>query len=104
MNTLIAERGMMTSSIKEMSVEKLGYEITQEELRLMPYVMHCLYNNGWYELSKLHEDEMNILEAWADRGFIQTSDEPPKFTSINKSFFDAMNELLYLGYVLPSFH
>ena len=94
-NQVIAERGMMTNTIKEKSNELFGYEITQDELWLIPYVLYCLQNSGEYEMDKLHEDEMDILEAWEDLGYIET--DTCVFTNITKEFFDAMNELLYLG-------
>ena len=37
-------RGMITDEIKQKSIELLGYEVSQQELRLIPYVMYCLVN------------------------------------------------------------
>jgi len=38
------KRGQLTQRIKEMSVELLDYEITQNELRLIPYLQYKLVN------------------------------------------------------------
>ena len=37
-------RGQLTDEVKKVSKDKLGYEISLDELRLMPYLQYCLMN------------------------------------------------------------
>lgn len=90
-------RGMLTEEIKQKSQELLGYEITQEELRLMPYVLYCALNDQDIDPKKVNAEERKILMQWKEKGFIA---DPVSNLTISKDFYDAANEMLWLGYVI----
>ncbi|MGG6196489.1 hypothetical protein ACQV2B_20740 [Pantoea allii] len=92
----MANRGQLTQKIKSLSAELLGREITQTELRLMPYAQHCLMNSQRIDPNKINSEERKVLSDWRKRGFIEggVSD-----LGATKVFWDAINAILWLGYV-----
>ena len=90
-------RGMLTDEIKQKSKELFGYEITKEELRLMPYAMYCVLNDGNLNRKNVDRVEMEILTNWEDKGFIKS---PFTGLKVSKDFYDKVNELLWIGYVV----
>lgn len=92
----MANRGQLTAQIKQRAQELLGYEITQTELRLIPYVHYVMLNEQAIEPRKINTEERAILSSWRERGFIEGG---AAGMAITRDFFDAMNELLWLGYV-----
>lgn len=92
-------RGMLTDEIKQKSVELLGYEITQRELRLMPYLIFCVTNDQNIEISKVNNEERKILMAWQEKGFVEA---PSSNLAISKEFYEAANELIFIGYVVAT--
>ena len=90
-------RGMLTDEIKQKSQELLGYEITQKELRLMPYVMYCVLNDVNLNRKNVDRVEMDILTNWKDKWFIKS---PFTGLKVSKDFYDKANELLWIGYVV----
>ncbi|MGL5386672.1 MAG: hypothetical protein ACRDCA_12595 [Serratia sp. (in: enterobacteria)] len=93
----MAKRGQLTEAIKEKAMEILGIEITQGEIRLIPYVQYRAVNEGFIERIHTNADEKKILMQWESLGF-------GKFIGpsmdIEKRFWDAMNEILWLAYVV----
>ena len=92
----MANRGQLTAQIKQRAQELLGYEITQADLRLIPYVHYVMLNDQVIDLRVLNIDEREILSNWRQRGFIEGG---AAGMAITREFFDAMNELIWLGYV-----
>ncbi len=96
-------RGKLTDKVKKISIELLGYEITQEELRLMPYLLHCSLNYSKINDDNLNNEEFTILNEWVMKGFIafdgNDSDDSFSKFSISKKFFSAISELMWLSYV-----
>ncbi|HFW3088943.1 TPA: hypothetical protein ACIBE3_002490 [Salmonella enterica subsp. enterica serovar Reading] len=90
-------RGQMTPEIERKSRELLGYVISQQELRLMPYVHYCAMNDGYINQHQVSAQERDILRQWDARGF---GGFGPNL-SIEKFFWNAISELLWLGYVIP---
>lgn len=92
----MANRGQLTAQIKQRAQELLGYEITTTELRLIPYAHYVMLNGQKIEPHKINAEERAILSNWRERGFIEGG---AAGMAITRDFFDAMNELLWLGYV-----
>lgn len=92
-------RGMLTEEITQKSEMLLGYAISKKELRLMPYLIYCLTNNQNIERNNIDTEERAILSKWREHGFI---DSPSSNLAVTKSFYDAANELIFLGYVLTT--
>jgi hypothetical protein len=90
-------RGILTYEIMAKSKELLGYEITQEELRLMPYIQYCVLNDQNISPSHVNKKEREILSGWRYKGYISA---PSASLKISKFFYDAICELLWLGYVM----
>lgn len=96
------KRGMITDEIKQKSADLLGYEISQEELRLMPYVFTCINDFARYNVDHIKTDEMDILVKWEEKGFIKTSDTRSVFLGCDLNFYNAIAAILWLGYATPS--
>jgi len=102
------KRGELTDRIKAKSVELLGYEISQTELRLMAYAQYTLVNDQRLKLRHINQDEHEVLSKWVNRGFViegvsvrkgrPAMSEGVKF-KVTKQFWDFMLEILWLGYV-----
>jgi hypothetical protein len=89
-------RGRITEEIKQKSKELLGYEISQQELRLMPYIQYVMTNQQMIDPNKISLEERIVLSAWRERGFIEGG---ASGLSITKEFWNALCEILWLGYV-----
>ncbi len=89
-------RGQLTQRIKDKAQSLLGYEITQEELRLMPYLQYVMVNNGILDARKISPTEMEVIEGWREKGYV--GGELPVMT-MSEGFWDIINHLIYLGYV-----
>ncbi|EPN1680654.1 hypothetical protein ACTV1X_001546 [Cronobacter sakazakii] len=92
----MGKRGQLTPEISERAFELLGKEITQKELRLIPYVQYCLLNVGCIEPSKINQEEREILSDWRKRGFI---DGGVSKLACTEHFWSSMHELLWMAYV-----
>lgn len=92
----MAKRGQLTGAIKAKSQELLGYEITQQELRLMPYVQSTMMNDHVIDPRKINGEERTILSEWRQKGYIEGG---ASGMAISKDFWDAINQILWLGYV-----
>ena len=90
-------RGMLSEEIKQKSQELLWYEITQEELRLMPYVLYCVLNDQDVSPRHINVEERKILMEWDKKGFISS---PSSDLRVRKDFYDMANELLWIGYIV----
>lgn len=89
-------RGQLTPRIKTASQKLLGYKINQIELRLMPYYQFRLLNNQTIDPVHLNEQDFDILHKWQSKKFITITNSR---IHISKKFWDAMSELIFLGYV-----
>lgn len=92
----MASRGKLTEKIKSNSLKLLGREITQGELRLMPYIQYCLMNSQVFEPKRLSCEEREIISQWRKEGYLEGG---VSGFAVKKDFWDAMNQILWLGYV-----
>lgn len=87
---------MITQRIKAKSKELLGYEISQEELRLMVYILDVMMNSQRLNISVLTADERPILTKWREAKYV---DGGASGMNISKKFWDAVCGITFLGYV-----
>lgn len=88
--------GMLTEEITQKSKELLGYEISQTELRLMPYLIYCVTNESNINIAKINVEERKILSKWEKKGYIKSVLTD---LGIKKEFYDIANELIFIYYV-----
>jgi len=88
-------RGMLTKEVKEVALEKLGREITQVELRLMPYLFTRLCDNAPVDYIKITQEEADILLAWEADGLLDVLDDKLVATH---ACYDALAAILKVGY------
>ena len=93
--TNMGTRGMLTTKVKATAKQLLGYNITLNELRLIPYLQYVMVNDQRIEREKINDEERVILDRWETKGFIKRDDG----LSVSKKFWDAMCEILYVSYV-----
>lgn len=74
-----------------------NFDLTLEELRLMPYLSYCLQNEMPIDPNKITQAEREILQKWRDEGKITFSMTEP--CTATKEFWMEMSEILYYGYV-----
>jgi hypothetical protein len=89
-------RGQLTPRIIGKSVELLGYEMNQTELRLMPYIHYVMTNEQKLDISKINQEEREILSKWRKLGYIEGGASGLKIT---KDFWNVLCEIVFLGYV-----
>lgn len=92
----MAKRGQLTQAVADKARELLGKEITQVELRLMPYAQYVMLNGQRIERRKINDEELQILGDWRERGWIEGG--APDM-AISKDFWTAIHEILWLAYV-----
>jgi len=90
-------RGKLTDDISKKATELLGIDITVRELRLMPYIQYVMMNDQRIEPRKINKEEREILSKWRDKKWIEGG---ASGLTITKTFWDAINEILWLGYVV----
>lgn len=89
-------RGALTQSIKDKSKELLGYEIGVRELRLMAYAQYVMMNEQRIDPNKINQEERGILSKWRAAGHMEGG---ASGMAITKEFWNALCEILWLGYV-----
>lgn len=92
----MAKRGQLTPTVQREAVRLLGKEITQCELRLMPYVQYVLINDQVIEPVRITGDERDILSDWRMRGWIEGG---AGGLSVSLEFWQALHSILLLAYV-----
>ena len=89
-------RGQLTDRIKEKSKELLGYEISQRELRLMPYIQYVMTNEQRIDPNTINKEEREILSKWRKVGHIEGGASGLRIT---EGFWNIICEIIRLGYV-----
>lgn len=88
----------MTDEIQKVAKARLGREITLRELRLMPYIDHCLKNDHRIEVWKINDEERRIMSAWRKNGWLEDGASADSL-AVTKEFYDTIQEILWIGYV-----
>lgn len=93
------KRGCLTDEVKKLSKDLFGYEISREELRLMPYVFTRLLDNVRIERERISREENRILNEWERKKFIHIeSDVKGRRVFSTVLFYEAMSKILMVGY------
>ena len=92
----VQKRGALTERIKEKSKELLGYEIKITELRLMAYIQFTMCNSQKINGHSINKEDREIMSKWRKTGHIEGGMAQ---MGITKEFWDAICELIFLGYV-----
>ena len=91
------KRGMLTDRVKTKALELGLKELTQEELRLMPYVQYLAVNSERLDPRRINKTERAILSEWRKAGFIKGGASSEILPT--KEFWNIMHELMWLAYV-----
>lgn len=89
-------RGALTEAVQQKAVEILGREISMRELRLMPYVQHCLMNEQNIDPRRVNQEEREVMTEWRKAGWMAGGAVD---LEVSKEFWGAMHEILWVGYV-----
>lgn len=92
----MANRGQLTPTIQAAAKRLLSREITQQELRLMPYVQYVITNGEGLERRKINQPEAIIISEWHERGYLP--DPWADRLTCGRYFWDVLAELLWLAY------
>ncbi len=93
----MAKRGQLTPGVQNVAMAHLGREITQEELRLIPYFHYELLNGRYLDPRKLNALEQRLIAKWEDEGHIRAVGD--QILTCRRPFYDFINEVLWLTYV-----
>ena len=89
-------RGELTDEIKDVSVLRIGREISQEELRFIPYIQYLMVNGQKLDPNKISSVERKIWTNWKKEGFVDGGMTGMK---VSQKFWTLMLEVLWFGYV-----
>ena len=92
-------RGALTDQVKAITKYLTGAEFTVRELRLLPYLMHCLLDNSNVQPNKISAEERTILMEWQEKGWI---DSPASDFKVTEWFYATMSIVLRVGYCSDS--
>ena len=92
-------RGTLSKEVLEISKKVFGYEVTQRELRLLPYIGYLVLNDKNIDPNSINKEERAILTIWREKGYLTGGASNLKIT---KEFWDAMNQVLWVGYIAYS--
>jgi len=91
-------RGTLTDTIQSISKNFLNRKITVRELRLYPYIDFVMKNGKRLDPRKINGEEEQILSILNEEGHL--SGGAGEKLHITKPFYDFMQEVLYISYVL----
>lgn len=90
-------RGQLTEDIQKLARDFLGREISVRELRLYPHLDFVIKNGQRLEPNKINQEERNILRILKEEAHIEGG---ASGLAMTKEFYDYMNQVLWLGYVV----
>lgn len=64
-------RGILNDRVQSAALQTLRRPITQEELRLMPYVHYVMMNDQRIQPTHINAEERVILAKWREEGWIE---------------------------------
>lgn len=93
----MAGRGQVTPAIQAKARDLLGIEeLSKTEYHLMPYIQYVMVNEQEIKPSFVNQEERDIMTRWRKNGWIEGG---MTGLSITREFWDAIVELIWMGYV-----
>ena len=93
----MTKRGCLTPEIQTVAQLHLHRRITTVELRLMAYVQYTMMNDQRLDPRRCNDDDRKVLAQWRGEGHI---DGGASGLAITREFWDAINAVLWFGYVM----
>ncbi len=90
-------RGCLTPRVAEKARELMGRDITQAELRLMPYIHFVMMNEQRIKPEKIVQEEREILSQWRKAGYLDGG--AGDRMTITEEFWNILCAILLLAYV-----
>ena len=97
---MIKSRGCLTENFKNEAKEYLGREITQEELRLYPYLCFCAVDHERISRGKTTDEEQEIMAILETEGHLVR--EYPSYMHPTKEFYMFMQKAIVECYVITA--
>lgn len=94
----LEHRGAVTDELKKFYHDKTQRELTVRELRLLPFILHCVLNGGRIASGNLNSEEIQILDELYDANFIfyrQMADT----IAVTTGYYDIICEVLKHSYL-----
>ena len=57
-------RGMLNKEVQEIAKKEMGREISQTELRLIPYIQYQMINEQKLDPNKMNQEDRDVLNKW----------------------------------------
>jgi hypothetical protein len=97
----MGNRGELTGEAIALGNKLLGFDMTKDELRMLPFIQYCVMNSGAMDVSRINGEDRAILSNFLKLGFLtqhlrSTGDVID--VRVTKDFWDKMNEILWLTY------
>ena len=89
-------RGQVDQRVKDASLKFLGEELSQEEMRLIPYIQYVMVNEQKLDPNHISASERIILRKWKDKKYIEGG---ASGLVITREFWDFICEVLFYSYV-----
>ena len=91
-------RGMVTDELKQLYQFKTQRELTKNELRLLPFILHSVLNGGKLISGNCSSEEIEILEQLDDQGFLFYQCMADTI-AVTFDFYDTICEVLKHSYL-----
>lgn len=93
-------RGQLTDEIQKLAKGFLGREIDATELRLYPYLDYQMKNEQKLDPKCCSGDDRRVLAMLRTEGHIEGG---ASGLAMAKEFYDYINQVLWLGYVVGAY-
>ena len=90
-------RGQLTEEIQAIAKAFLGREITTVELRLYAYLDYLMKNEQWIDPNRVNREDRDVLTVLRKESHIEGG---AAGLAMTKEFYDFINQVLWLGYVV----
>lgn len=90
------KRGELTPAIKKQMQEFFERDVTQRELRLLPYIQYTMMNTRKLDPRHINGEEREVLQKWREAGHIEGG---ASGLAITRDFWNFMNVILFQAYV-----